>query len=157
MPLSPIAEGSIGKERRLTKTAIKQFESELEPLAKSPTEETLSLITGDAKKTGRSDLVIHKTTWGGGYYDAEVWCNPSESGLIYLRAYEITKAQRLFKRRLRESSESVGWSRDPQELFFAKFNFKIYEGDWGQYYGARFEVWFEPDSGQPERKLFEKN
>ena len=33
----------------------------------------------------------------------------------------------------------------------------IGEGDWGKYYAARFEVWFDPDSGAPERKLLEKN
>ena len=36
-------------------------------------------------------------------------------------------------------------------------HFTIYEGRWGQYYGARFEIWFQSDSGGPERKLFEKN
>jgi hypothetical protein len=32
----------------------------------------------------------------------------------------------------------------------------IYEGDWGKPYAARFEVWFTPDAGGPERKLAER-
>lgn len=32
----------------------------------------------------------------------------------------------------------------------------IYEGGWGIYYPARFELWFAPDSGKPERKLAER-
>ena len=30
------------------------------------------------------------------------------------------------------------------------------EGNWGQYYAARFELWFRPDTGAPERKITEK-
>ena len=30
------------------------------------------------------------------------------------------------------------------------------EGNWDQYYAARFELWFRPDSGAPERKITEK-
>jgi hypothetical protein len=33
----------------------------------------------------------------------------------------------------------------------------IYEGDWGKPYAARFEVWFKPDNGGNEQKLFQKN
>jgi hypothetical protein len=34
----------------------------------------------------------------------------------------------------------------------------ILEGDWGQFYGARIEVWFKPDDiNKPERKLMIKN
>ena len=153
-----IFEQSIGKERRLTKAAIRQFESELKPLVKTPTEETLlGLLPAEERKTGQPDLILSES-FQGGIYDGEVWCNPGEPGMIYLRAYEIMTGRRLSAGRLREkSSERVNWSDDPNELSLAKTNFKIYEGDWGQYYGARFEVWFEPDSGKAERKLLEKN
>ena len=42
------------------------------------------------------------------------------------------------------------------ERFGAKAGFTIYEGDWGKPYAARFEVWFEPDSGKDQRKLAER-
>lgn len=41
-------------------------------------------------------------------------------------------------------------------MFFSEASFTIYEGDWDKPYAARFEVWFVPDSGKPERKLMEK-
>ena len=43
-----------------------------------------------------------------------------------------------------------------REKFLYENGFTIYEGDWGKPYAARIEVWFRPDSGQPERKLLER-
>jgi len=78
------------------------------------------------------------------------------AGSLYLRAYEITEGVPLSESRLKQcSSEYIGWSDDPDELFRASFDFAIYEGDWGQYYGARFEVWFSPGQGGSDRKLME--
>jgi hypothetical protein len=69
----------------------------------------------------------------------------------------VTKGTPLSETRLKErSNEWVGWSSDPNELFFSNTDFTIYEGDWGKPYAARFEVWFQPDSGAMERKLLEK-
>ena len=60
-------------------------------------------------------------------------------------------------KRLKErSNEWVGWSTDPNKIFCANSHFTIYEGDWGKPYAARFEVWFEPDSGGEPRKLLEE-
>jgi hypothetical protein len=93
-----------------------------------------------------------------GIYDSHVWANPGEPGMVYLKAFEITRDYQLSKSRLsRDSNERIGWSDDPNELFASKTHFTIREGDWGQPYAARFELWFVPDSGAPERKLLEKN
>ena len=54
------------------------------------------------------------------------------------------------------TNEWAGWSADAGELFFTEMHFTIYEGDWDQPYAARLELWFEPDSGEPERKLLEE-
>jgi len=90
-------------------------------------------------------------------YESELWVNPGEPGMIYLKAFEITREVQLSADRLaKESNESVGWSDDSRELFYSNTHFMIGEGDWGKPYAARFEVWFVPDSGGPERKLMEK-
>ena len=34
--------------------------------------------------------------------------------------------------------------------------FTIYEGDWGEFYAARLEIWFVPANGGKPRKLKEK-
>jgi hypothetical protein len=92
-----------------------------------------------------------------GLYDSVVWVNAGKAGMIYLKAFEVTKGTALSVDRLQErSNEWIGWSDDPDELFFSNTHFTIYEGDWGKPYAARFEVWFVPDSGGPERKLMEK-
>ena len=49
----------------------------------------------------------------------------------------------------------LGWSDDPGEVFSGNMEFTIYEGNWEQYYAARFELWFRPDGGGAERKLAE--
>ena len=92
-----------------------------------------------------------------GIYDAVIWGNPGEPGIVYLKAFEVTKGTPLSYKRLKEkTNKQSGWSEDSDELFFARSHFTIGEGAWGKPYAARFEVWFCPDSGGPERKLMEK-
>jgi hypothetical protein len=55
-----------------------------------------------------------------------------------------------------KSKTRMTWSNSPEERFGAKAGFTVYEGDWGKPYAARFEVWFEPDSGKGQRKLSER-
>ena len=90
---------------------------------------------------------------GAGIYNLTMRLNPGESGITYLKAFEVTKGTRLSERRLyRSLNERIGWSQDAEEKFLYENEFTIYEGDWGKPYAARIEVWFRPDSGAPERK-----
>lgn len=152
-----IFEQSQAKERRLTKAALEQIEAELTPLAAQPTEKTLrACLPADSLRIGDPALEL-RNSFQPGLYDAYVWINPGEPGMVYLQAYEATQGTPLSANRLKESSnEWVGWSENPEELFLSNTHFSIYEGDWGKPYAARFEVWFVPDSGAPERKLLEK-
>lgn len=93
----------------------------------------------------------------GGIYDLYGFINPGEAGYLYVKAFEVTQGTPLSARRLKEDSlEYTGWSDDPGEQFFWNAHIMIGEGDWGTFYPARFEVWFVPASGAPERKLMEK-
>ena len=109
---------------------------------------------GNIRKGGQPDIILYND-FQGGLYLADIWCNPGEPGLLYLKAFEITRETRLSERRM--PKVKADYSSDPSEMFLREIDFTIYEGNWGQYYGARFEVWFKPDSGQPDRKLLEKN
>ena len=92
-----------------------------------------------------------------GVYKLALRINPGEQGVVYLKAFEVTKGTQLSGERLKEaSSERVGWSTDLAKKFLYDKEFVIYEGDWGKPYAARIEVWFVPDSGKPERKLMER-
>ena len=94
-----------------------------------------------------------------GIYTADIFCNPGEPGTIYLKAFEITENIPLSAYRLRNKNEIVGFSDDLEnEQFFSQIQFTIYEGDWGQFYGMRLEVWFIPDHPDGvECKLLEDN
>jgi len=149
-------EQSAGAERRLSKEALKTMESEFKALLAKKTW-SRELLPANSRRAGKPVLNLYKG-FQPGIYDTEGWVNPGEPGTIYLRAYEVTRKTRLSEGRLYESSnERVGWSENPEELFLYNTNITIYEGDWGQPYAARFELWFKPESGSAERKLMERN
>jgi hypothetical protein len=115
------------------------------------------MLPAGSVRTGKPVLNLYQG-FQPGIYNAESWVNPGKPGTVYLRAYEVTRKARLSAGRLYESSnERIGWSQNPEELSFYNTQITIYEGDWGQPYAARFELWFKPESGAGERKLLERN
>jgi hypothetical protein len=150
-----LSEQSAGAERRLTKAALRELEAEFKTLLDRK-EFTRDLLPVDAVRHGRPVLNLYEGMQPG-IYEIEVWANPGEPGLVYCKAFEVTRHTRLSAGALREySNERMGWSDDPNELFYSNATVTIYKGDWGQPYAARFEVWFVPDSGRPEKKLLER-
>lgn len=152
-----VFEQSKTKERRLTKAALSHVENELSPLVSQPDLRTIHSILPD-RSIRKGDPVFNlRNSFQPGIYDSEIWLNPGEPGMIYLRAFEVTNGTPLSVDRLKErSNEWIGWSDDTDELFFSNTHFTVYEGDWGKPYAARFEIWFTPDSGANDRKLMEK-
>jgi hypothetical protein len=152
-----VFEQSRAKERKLTKTALEYLEKELSPLSDSPSWKTIqTILPSGSIRYGEPSFKLYNIHQPGNY-DSQIWINPEEKGMIYLKAYEVTQHHPLTVRQLQQDScEWIGWSDNPNELFFSNTSFTIYEGDWGKPYAARFEVWFVPDSGAPERKLMEK-
>ena len=154
-----VMEVSNAKERRLTKASLAQIEKELAPLAANPSRETIrSLLPEGSIREGIPSLELRKDSESG-YYNTAIWVNPGESGMIYLKAFEVTKGTPLSLRgNLLKgySNEWIGWSDNPKEQFFANSLILVCEGDPAKPYAARFEVWFTPDSGAPDRKLLEK-
>lgn len=102
------------------------------------------------------DFEVYKS-FQPGLYEFDLWIGKIDSGTVYLRVYEITQNDRLSKDRLtKKSSIRVGNHTSDTRRFGTQDHFTIYEGDFGKPYAARFEVWYQPDSGK-ERKLTEKN
>ena len=142
--------------RQMTAATLLEIEKEFSALLTNK-KNWRKLLPADSCRKEKSDLILRDSIQGG-IYEAILWCNPGERGTVYLKAFEITKGTPLSAARLKNSTNNVsGWSDDPLEQFCTGMYFTIYEGEWGQYYGARFEVWFKPDNGGAERKLFEKN
>jgi len=152
-----IFEKSNAMERRLTNKSIKLLDDQLKPLLTDHTIEKMKkLIPSNGIKVAKPSFsLIH--THSPGIYNARIWVNPGEPGMIYLKAFEVTQNTPLSISRLKNSSnEWVGYSDNLSETFLSHTQITIYEGSWGKPYAARFEVWFQPDDGKSERKLLEK-
>jgi len=104
----------------------------------------------------QADLVLYYSDQPG-KYEYDFWTGKIEKGIIYLKAFEITQDERLSSDELKQASTIyISNQTDSIIRFGSKNNFTIYEGDWGKFYAARFEVWFKPTAGD-ERKLYQKN
>lgn len=152
-----LLEQSPTPERVLSKTILAYLEQAIAPLVDAPTQSTVrELLSEEGVRTGEPSIEL----WQGGQsgiYNATLWANPGEPGRVYLKAFEVTQGTPLSAEYLYDRShEWLGWSDDPDELFLSNSRFTIYEGDWDDFYAARFEVWFEPDSGGSDRKLLER-
>lgn len=157
-----IFEQSGTRERRITKATIQTLEKEFSEFLANPSE-AVANARGKARdlalRLAGTDDQPFRLLEGmqPGIYGVLYSLNPGEPGVVYLKASEVTMGTRLSDHKLRLASATrMTWSNDPAERFGAKAGFTIYEGDWGKPYAARFEVWFKPDTGKPERKLAER-
>ncbi len=110
-----------------------------------------------AWKKSKTDLQLYNASQPG-MYEFDFWTGKIESGTIHLKAFEITQEYALSADRLAESSTLKIYNPTDSIRKFSKTgHFTIYEGDWGKPYAARFEVWYKPDNGGEEQKLYQKN
>lgn len=99
------------------------------------------------------------TIWNsfqGGIYTYDFYYEPLSSGEIYLKCFEVTENLPLSEERIAESSKVLINSTSSFEKLVSRQEFTIYEGDWGDYYAARIEVWYRDSVTKEERKLLEK-
>ncbi len=97
----------------------------------------------------------------GGIYRYDFYYGPLPAGDISLRCYEATKDIRLSAKtawgdRIYESSKVAIDSTCSFSKLVHQQRFTIYEGDWGDYYAARIEVWHKDAKSGKETKLMEK-
>lgn len=78
---------------------------------------------------------------------------PTENGFFFLKAFEITSNNPLSSERMKIRSK-VTVENAETKIYSGEF--VIYEGSWGDKYGARIELWFEPLHGK-EYKITERN
>ena len=97
----------------------------------------------------------------GGIYKYDFYYGPLPAGEISLRCYEETKDIRLSAKTAwgdsiyKESKVAIDSTSSFSKLV-DKQRFTIYEGDWGDYYAARIEVWHKDAKTGKETKLMEK-
>ena len=97
----------------------------------------------------------------GGIYKYDFYYGPLPAGEVFLRCYEATKNIRLSAKtawgdRIYESSMVAIDSTSSFSKIVNQQEFTIYEGDWGDYYAARVEVWHKDAKTGKETKLMEK-
>ena len=92
----------------------------------------------------------------GGIYLYSFYYPALSDGEVYLRCYEASKNLELSASRLRVASTVEVKGHTEFGLVADKQQFSIYEGDWGDYYAARIEVWHKDASTGVETKLLEK-
>jgi hypothetical protein len=150
-----IFEQHPSKERKYTKKFLKDVCSELEELQDLQDDANVNglLPMGSLKKGKASTLEIEDGVQKG-IYEATGYVNPGKQGMIYLKVYDEATGKRLSKKETSEKVEYPGWSGDPGEKYYYRFGFFIGEGGWSKPYPARFELWFKPQDGSPEKKLY---
>ena len=95
---------------------------------------------------------------GNGYngYEFYIWHKPTETGTIYIKAFELTQNLQLSEEKLTERTQNT--ITDPSNEFrFYKGSSFIYEGTFANFYPTRFELWFKSEISGEENKLTEKS
>ena len=114
-----------------------------EPIETKPTEKELE----------KFDLILGAYSQPGIYsYFTDYKTN--ELGYFYIKAFEVTSNDRLSGERMKIRSK-VKVEKMKTKLYEGEFT--IYEGSWGDKYGARIELWFVPSSGKQDYKITDRN
>ena len=89
-----------------------------------------------------------------GIYNYYTNYQPKELGSFFIKAFEITSNDRLSEERMTNRSQILVENLNRQ-VYSGEFT--IYEGSWGDKYGARIELWYKPANGNSEYKITQKN
>ena len=92
----------------------------------------------------------------GGLYQYSFYYPELPDGDVFLRCFEVTENIELSTPRLRKASTVKVIGHTEFGMIADKQSFTIYEGDWGDYYAARIEVWHKNARTEEETKLLEK-
>jgi len=96
------------------------------------------------------------TDYDGGVYMYDLYYDALPAGEIFLRCYEATRNIPLSEERIPEESRVSINSTTSFSKLISRKKFTIYEGDYGDYYAARIEVWHRNAETKREMKLLEK-
>ena len=123
-----------------------------DPFIYESTDETAQVDSTDSNTW----LQIWDNPGQGGIYKYDFHYGTLPAGEIFLKCYEVTDNYRLSEERLTEASKVEIPANSSFSKIVGKQEFIIYEGDFGDYYAARIEVWFRDVETGAERKLLEK-
>lgn len=88
-----------------------------------------------------------------GIYNYYTKYKPEEKGIFYIKVYEITTNDQLSTEEITHKSKTLVNDLNAK---IHSGEFTIYEGSWGDEYGVRIELWFEPETSEGY-KVSERN
>ncbi len=92
----------------------------------------------------KNTFQIYKS-FQGWLYTYDVWLNIPVQWKIYFKVYDLLTNTELSSESLsRRSTMSVPSTHWKIKYFSFPDHFTVYEWDWWEYYGARFELWYVP-------------
>jgi len=157
-------------ERPFTRSALAEVEAELVAVLAHRQEleqqgVVASMVPEGSTRMGVPSLVVENGMQPG-IYRLTGWINPGAWGQVHARVFFEGPApgqvppdaagspgNELSAERLRpRSTRKTGWGPNPKRLFRYQSEVTVYEGDWGQPYQARFELWHTAPDGS-ERQL----
>ena len=103
----------------------------------------------------KNEFEIYKS-FQPGIYNYAINTDAFNSGIFYLKAFEITKKNALSKEKLSKTSV-IQIKTNTSHLHKSSKEFVIYEGDWGKPYIARFEVWYKDEKSNKDSMIMCKN
>lgn len=124
---------------------LRRLDAALAPLAEEPTRERLDALLPPVPD--RPFLCVWDDN-AGIYVMLIVIPADYEAGAFELRAHEVTTGRRIsFAQRWRDEVR-LG---DVCRLICSDDHCTVYSGDWGEYYGSEWEIWFTPAAGGEAR------
>lgn len=103
------------------------------------------------KRAKQENIIYNNNTfqlykWFQGWlYTYDAWLNIPASWRIYFKVYDLLTNTELSSDSLPErSTMSVSSTNWEVKYFSSLDHFTVYEWDWWEYYGARFELWYLP-------------
>ena len=125
--------------------ALLRLDAAMASLAANPTREQLDMLL---PPTPEHPFLCLWEDSAGCYKMLIVIPAAYEAGSFELRAHEYTKGKRIsFRQRWRDEVK-LG---DVCRLICSDDHCLVYSGDWGEYYGSEWEIWFTPATGGEAR------
>jgi hypothetical protein len=156
-----IYEESRQRTRTFTPLALSQLNMEFNSVLSSNIARTQgfdpAFIPKDSVQFGSSEMHL-ANDFTTGLYQIYAYVNPGEDGQVYLKLFKGGGNTPIGDPRdyTGPSTEKVGWSSDPHQQFFYNTMMTMDAGGWTNPFVARFEMWFTPSTGKPDRKLLER-
>jgi len=124
---------------------LQQIDTALAPLAQSPTQEQLDALLPPLPK--HPFLCIHEET-AGCYNMLIVIPAEYEAGTFELRAHEVTTGKPI--------SFQQEWLPEVKlgkvcRVICSNCSLTVFSGNWGEYYGSEWQIWFTPATGGSPR------